>query len=126
MKTTWTALTLPIEKAELALRLLLEGNSASTVERVTEGHHTTILKLLILAGEECERIIWRIKFVTSKCGMWNATGYGRSSGKSKSACVPKTIRILVTPTASLPSSDTANWFKHGSWQAPPAHNKRVH
>jgi IS1 family transposase/transposase-like protein len=48
---------LPIEKAELVLKLLLEGNSVSTVERVTEVHHTTILKLLVLAGEKCERIM---------------------------------------------------------------------
>jgi IS1 family transposase/transposase-like protein len=48
---------LPIEKAELVLKLLLEGNSVSTVERITEVHHTTILKLLVLAGEKCERIM---------------------------------------------------------------------
>jgi len=48
---------LPIEKAELVLKLLLEGNSVSTVERVTEVHHTTIHKLLVLAGEKCERIM---------------------------------------------------------------------
>ncbi len=48
---------LPVEKAELVLALLLEGNSASTVERVTDVHHTTILKLLVLAGGNCERIM---------------------------------------------------------------------
>ncbi len=48
---------LPIEKAEMVLKLLLEGNSVSTVERVTGVHHTTILKLLVLAGEKCERIM---------------------------------------------------------------------
>ena len=44
---------LPIEKAEMVLRMLLEGNSVSSVERITDVHHTTILKLLILAGEKC-------------------------------------------------------------------------
>jgi IS1 family transposase len=48
---------LPIEKAEMVLRMLLEGNSVSSVERITEVHHTTILKLLVLAGEKCERIM---------------------------------------------------------------------
>src|SRR5579863_949094 len=48
---------LPFEKAKLVLKLLLEGNSVSTVERVTDVHHTTILKLLVLAGEKCERIM---------------------------------------------------------------------
>jgi len=48
---------LPVEKAEAVLRLLLEGNSVSSVERVTGIHHGTILKVLVLAGEKCERIM---------------------------------------------------------------------
>ena len=48
---------LPIEKADLVLSMLLEGNSVSSVERITGVHHTTILKLLVLAGEKCERIM---------------------------------------------------------------------
>ncbi len=48
---------LPIERAEMVLRLLLEGNSVSSVERATGVHHTTILKLLVLAGEKCEHIM---------------------------------------------------------------------
>jgi IS1 family transposase len=48
---------LSIEKAEMVLRLLLEGNSVSSVERVTGTHHGTILKLLVLVGEKCERIM---------------------------------------------------------------------
>lgn len=48
---------LPIEKAEVVLRLLLEGNSVSSVERLTDIHHTTILKLLVLAGEKAVRIM---------------------------------------------------------------------
>jgi hypothetical protein len=52
---TLDGMYLPIEKAEMVLRLLLEGNSVSSVERVTEVHHGTILKLLVLAGEKCER-----------------------------------------------------------------------
>lgn len=54
---TLDGMYLPIEKAELVLELLLEGNSVSTVERITEVHHATILKLLVLAGEKCERIM---------------------------------------------------------------------
>jgi transposase-like protein/IS1 family transposase len=54
---TLDGMYLPIEKAEMVLKLLLEGNSVSGVERVTEVHHTTILKLLVLAGEKCERIM---------------------------------------------------------------------
>jgi IS1 family transposase len=50
---------LPVEKAEMVLRMLLEGNSVSSVERLTEVHHTTILKLLVLAGEKAERLMGR-------------------------------------------------------------------
>jgi hypothetical protein len=57
MPATLDGMYLPIDKAELILSLLLEGNSISTVERVTAVHHTTILKLLVLAGEKCERIM---------------------------------------------------------------------
>jgi len=48
---------LPVEKAEMVLKLLLEGCSVSSTERLTDVHHTTILKLLVLAGEKCERIM---------------------------------------------------------------------
>ena len=48
---------LPLDKAELVLKLLLEGNSVSSVVRLTEVHQKTILKLLVLAGEKCERIM---------------------------------------------------------------------
>jgi IS1 family transposase len=48
---------LPMDKAEMVLKLLLEGSSVSTVERITDVHHTTVLKLLVLAGEKCERIM---------------------------------------------------------------------
>jgi IS1 family transposase len=41
----------------MILSLLLEGSSVSTIERVTGVHHGTILKLLVLAGEKCERIM---------------------------------------------------------------------
>jgi transposase-like protein/IS1 family transposase len=48
---------LPVEKAEMVLRLLLEGNSVSSIERITGVHHGTTLKLLVLVGEKCERIM---------------------------------------------------------------------
>ena len=54
---TLDGMYLAVEKAEMVLRLLLEGNSVSSVERATEVHHTTILKLLVQVGEKCERIM---------------------------------------------------------------------
>jgi transposase-like protein/IS1 family transposase len=54
---TLDGMYLPVEKAEQVLKLLLEGNSVSSVVRVTEVNQKTILKLLVLAGEKCERIM---------------------------------------------------------------------
>jgi IS1 family transposase len=48
---------LPIEKAEAILRLLLEGNSVSSVSRLTGAHIGTILRLLVKAGEKAEKIM---------------------------------------------------------------------
>lgn len=48
---------LPMEKAELVLRLLLEGNSVAAVVRLTDIHQKTVLKLLQLAGDKAERIM---------------------------------------------------------------------
>jgi transposase-like protein len=54
---TLDGMYLPVEKAELILKLLLEGHSVSSVVRLTDVHQKTILKLLVLAGEKCDRIM---------------------------------------------------------------------
>ncbi len=41
------------EKAILCLRMLLEGNSVRSIERITGVHRDTILALLVAAGERC-------------------------------------------------------------------------
>ena len=46
-----------VEKASKAIELLCEGCSISTAERITGLHHTTILSLLALIGEKCEKIL---------------------------------------------------------------------
>jgi transposase-like protein/IS1 family transposase len=48
---------LPLEKAEMVLRLLVEGNSIRSIERITGVEKKTVLKLLVLAGEKCERLL---------------------------------------------------------------------
>src|SRR3954470_13640076 len=44
---------LPEEKALLAIQLLIEGTSIRSIERITQLHRDTILRLLVLAGERC-------------------------------------------------------------------------
>ena len=45
------------ERAVAVLKLLLEGMSVRSVERVTGVHRDTILRLLVRAGERCQRLM---------------------------------------------------------------------
>jgi transposase-like protein/IS1 family transposase len=53
-------MTIPIEKATLALQLLIEGTSIRSTERITGLHRDTILRLLVLTGEKCEKLMGRM------------------------------------------------------------------
>src|ERR1019366_9650168 len=44
---------IPQERIVLALRLLIEGTSIRSTERITNLDRNTIMKLLVLAGEKC-------------------------------------------------------------------------
>ena len=46
-----------MEKAISILTLLVEGNSVRSIERITGVHRDTILRLLVQAGEKCERLL---------------------------------------------------------------------
>src|SRR5271157_3607605 len=54
---TLDVMYIPKEKAVLATRLLLEGNSIRSTERCTGLDRTTIARLLVLAGERCEKLL---------------------------------------------------------------------
>jgi IS1 family transposase len=47
---------IPWEKALLALQLLLEGNSIRSTERISGLDRNTIMSVLVLAGEKCEKV----------------------------------------------------------------------
>jgi transposase-like protein/IS1 family transposase len=53
-------MTIPREKALMAMRLLVEGCSIRSIERTTELHRDTILRLLVMVGEKCERIMGKL------------------------------------------------------------------
>ena len=58
---------LPLDKAEQCLKLLVEGCSLRTVERITDVSLPTILKLLVVVGRKCEAFLEdRIKNVPVK------------------------------------------------------------
>jgi IS1 family transposase len=50
-------MTVDEEKALLAIQLLVEGNSIRSTERITGLDRNTIMRLLVLAGERCERLM---------------------------------------------------------------------
>src|SRR5262245_20454919 len=64
---TWTDRTtrpadrrqLAEEKAIQCLRMLLEGNSVRSTERLTDIHRDTIIATMIRAGQACERFMER-------------------------------------------------------------------
>src|SRR5205085_2928746 len=55
--SSYLCMYLPMYKALLCLHLLVEGNSVRSIERITGVEKKTILKLLVLAGEKCERLL---------------------------------------------------------------------
>lgn len=48
------------ERGLMALRMLLEGNSVRSVERLTSLHRDTVLSLLVVAGGKCEQALGRL------------------------------------------------------------------
>jgi transposase-like protein len=50
---------LSIEKAISILKLMLEGMSIRSIERITEVHRDTIMHLLLQAGEKCDGLLRR-------------------------------------------------------------------
>jgi IS1 family transposase len=56
-----------LDKAEMCLTLMLEGMSIRSIQRITGLHQETILNLLVLAGQRCEKLMReRIKNVPVK------------------------------------------------------------
>ncbi len=52
-----TAMYLRDPRGQLAIQLLLEGTSIRSAERITGLHRDAIIKLMVIAGERCERLM---------------------------------------------------------------------
>ncbi|MEP7353070.1 MAG: hypothetical protein ABI824_07545 [Acidobacteriota bacterium] len=52
--------TIPLAQVEKVLQLLIEGCSVRSAERISGLHRDTILKLLVTAGEQCEKLMGRL------------------------------------------------------------------
>jgi transposase-like protein len=55
--TPLDTMRLPMDKAKLIIKLLCEGCSIRSIERLTLVHRDTIMRLLLLAGERCTRLM---------------------------------------------------------------------
>jgi len=53
-------MTVPTEKVLAILNLFIEGTSVRSTERLTGVHRDTILKVLVAAGEKCEKLMGRL------------------------------------------------------------------
>ncbi len=51
---------LSLDRITLILRLLLEGNSIRSTERIANTDRNTIMKVLVCAGEKCEKLMGRL------------------------------------------------------------------
>src|ERR1035438_1390343 len=51
---------IPQERIVLALRLMVEGNSLRSTQRITDLDINTLMKLLVKAGEKCEKVMGRL------------------------------------------------------------------
>jgi len=81
------------EKAETIIRLLVEGSSIRSVERITGMHRDTIMRLLALVGGHCERMleekIRKVRVNDVQCDeLWGFVG---CKEKSKVADSPVTF-----------------------------------
>jgi len=52
--------TVPLTQVEKVLQLLIESCSVRSAERISGLHRDTILKLLVAAGEQCEKLMGRL------------------------------------------------------------------
>jgi len=102
----------PNEKAALVLRMLLEGNSIRSVERLLDINRNTVMKLLVKIGERCDAFlrsaiagvpcesvqcdeVWSYVFCKEKHRQ--KQGYGEEVGNCYTwTAIEKTTKLLLT------------------------------
>ena len=99
------------ERIVLALRLMIEGNSLRSTQRISGLDINTLMKILVKAGEKCEKLIGRlivnVPVKDVQCDeIW---GY---VAKKEGHKLPgeENDEVSVTPTASSPSNGIPSSF----------------
>ena len=76
----------PPEKVEAVIKLLVEGCSIRSIERLTGVNQNTIMKILVFAGRPLRAPAWNPRLQAQfRSLMSNATRFGDSSAAKKSA-----------------------------------------
>ena len=98
-------------KGLLALQLFVEGNSLRSTERITGVDINTLMKLLVRAGEKCEKVMGKlivnIPVKDVQCDEIWAFVQKKEGNK---APLKRTTTASATPTALLPSSAIPSSF----------------
>lgn len=91
-----------MEKAVLALKLLIEGSSIRTTERISGLHRDTICRLLLFVGEKCEKLLTE-KIQDVRVKDVELTSYGPTLARRKAtrSTRKRTTTCSVTPILSL-------------------------
>ena len=98
------------DKAILAIRMLLEGNSIRSTMRITGVDQNTIMKMLALAGERCEKVVGRLIVNVPVKDVECDEIWGFVHKKVTKKRAKPTTRPSATPIALWPSSETLNLF----------------
>jgi hypothetical protein len=94
------------EKALLALKLMVDGNSLRRTERITGVEINTLMKLLVRAGEKCEKVMEKL-IVNIPVKDVQYDEIWALVSKKEAHKLPMEARTTIaweTPTVSLPSS----------------------
>src|SRR5437667_256151 len=68
-------------KGLLALQVLTEGGSVRSAERISGLHRNTILQLLLIAGDRCERLLSeKVRSIPEGCASRRNLGFRREEG----------------------------------------------
>jgi transposase-like protein len=95
------------EKVEAVINLLVEGCSIPSIQRLTGVDQNTIMKILVLAGNRCERLleskISNVPVADVQCDeMWGFVGFKENG-------ITLAILSVEMPTALSQSSGTQSW-----------------
>lgn len=127
---------IPRDKVVLVLRLLLEGNSIRSTQRISDLDKNTIMRILTLAGEKCEHIMAeRVRNIVARdleCDeIWSYIGKKQKRVRPEDSpllgdcyvftCIERHSKLIVNFTMGRRDQQTTDSFVEGIRQATAPH-----